>query len=194
MTKAKENALTETEVELFLNACTSQTQKLIATVLIYAGLRVSELAHMKKIWIDWQEQTINIPSSQPCTCGECAKKGGIWKPKTTKAIRAVPFKQEIRLSTLLRAYFSLYDEVGLSRVAIFQNIKSIAKKSGITHRVYPHALRATAATRFGHRCSGPTVCYIMGWAKPETGDIYITPSKRQALEEIDRVYQNANRL
>jgi integrase len=195
LTKSKENALTETEVELFLSACTTPKQKFIATVLVYSGLRVSELAHMTKSWVDWQEQTINVPESQLCDCGECKKKkSGVWTPKTKHGVRSIPFHFEIRLETILRAYFALYEDVGISRIAIFQQIKNIAKKSGITHRVYPHALRATAATQFGHRLPTPIVCYVMGWTLIKTGEVYITPSKRQTLEEFKRVYQNANRL
>jgi hypothetical protein len=51
------------------------------------GLRVSEAIHVRRPWL--REGFINIPGQQPCDCGECRARGGVWRPKTKSGIRQV---------------------------------------------------------------------------------------------------------
>jgi len=184
MTQSKENALTDSEIEGLLNACTTPEDKFVVISLIYSGMRVSEFTHMKKEWIDWQEETINVPPQSES-----------WKPKTKTAIRSIPIIHEIRLKEALRGYFAMHDSVKWTRVGVWSKIKRLARKAGIPHKVHPHALRATAATLFAHAgLSAPTVQYILGWSQLKTAEHYVQSSKKRAMEEVKKVYANGTRL
>lgn len=184
MTQSKENALTDSEIEKLLNACVTPEDKFIVITLIYSGMRVSEFTHMKKDWIDWQDETINIPAQS-----------GDWKPKTKTAVRSIPISHEIRLREALRSYFAMHDHVKWTRVAVWMRIKKLAGKAGIPHKVHPHSLRATAATLFAHAgLSAPAVQYILGWSQLMTAEHYVQSSKKRAMEEVKRVYSHDNRL
>lgn len=186
--KSKENALTDKEIEDMFNACKDDKDKLILLVLVYSGLRVSEFAHLRASWVDWQEETINVPAMQNCNKLCCVQRAGSWQPKTKMAVRSVPMK-EVRLKEVLRAYFTLNNEVPLTTVAIWYRVKRLAQRANIAHKVYPHALRATAATLFAHKgISAPTLQYIMGWSQLKWAELYVQSSKRRALEEVDKVY------
>lgn len=57
---------------------------------MFAGLRVSELRHLKRSWVNLEEGTITVPTRQYCNCPECkAKRDGVWRPKTRKGARTI---------------------------------------------------------------------------------------------------------
>ena len=62
---------------------------------------------------------------------------------------------------------------GLKKNALENIVKAIAKRAGITKRVFPHLLRHTFATRALNKGMPlPTLCDIMGHASTETTMIY----------------------
>jgi len=70
---AKEDALNPVEVDMLLNACRDLLDNLVVRLPLYAGLRIGEVQHLKKSWLDWDKGIITLPARQQCSCYECRK-------------------------------------------------------------------------------------------------------------------------
>jgi integrase len=77
----KEDALSEREFERLAKATYSldgdyfeRESRLVLFLAGRLGMRAGEIAHMKKEWVDWDNQRICIPTYQECTDG---RNGGI---------------------------------------------------------------------------------------------------------------------
>ena len=144
-------------------------------------MRASEIAHLKKGWIDWQRQTVNIP-----------RKEGDWEAKTEASARSIPFGDlRDRVSTELRRYFDYNEAVGVSRKTVFTRVKNMAKRADLTVRVYPHALRATCAFQLaevGMNAQG--LRQFMGWAQLNSAQDYIRQAGKAAEDQIKEIRNN----
>lgn len=75
---------------------------------------------------------------------------------------------------------------GLKKNALENIIRAIARRAGITKRVFPHLLRHTFATRALNKGMPlPTLCDIMGHASTETTRIYAKNSQGRLKYEYD---------
>jgi len=119
---AHEDALNETEFDELLDGAGTLTppQNLEATFIIHLsgklGMRIGEIAHLRRSWVDLEQGLIEVPSHEPCEkgrdgglCGYCRRQANrtyendpenrdldelldsYWQPKTTAAERAVPY-------------------------------------------------------------------------------------------------------
>ena len=70
---AKEDALTEVEAQLLNNACRDLLDNLVVRLPLYAGLRIGEVQHLKKSWLDWEKGIMTIPARQQWQCYDCRK-------------------------------------------------------------------------------------------------------------------------
>jgi integrase/recombinase XerD len=177
--------LSTEEIDDFINACDDESDKLIALLGIYAGLRAGEIAHIRKDWVRFQEQAIRIPPEQPCSCGPC-KKEGIWKPKTKRSSRTVHVKDPA-LMTILKKYFTLYDKNQItSRQGVSNRVRKIANDAGIVRKVTAHSLRHTFGTILARkRMSINTIMAEMGHSRPDTALIYVHFVGRDAEREME---------
>ena len=83
----QEDALNAQQMDKLWAACDSIRDRFIIGCLMLAGLRVSELAHLKRDWFNAEEGTLTVPIRQYCDCWECTRKRkGIWRPKTKKGL------------------------------------------------------------------------------------------------------------
>jgi len=181
---SKENVLSERELKELLNFAEDISDELFITLAGYEGMRIGEIAHMESSWVNFQDRYIDIPATKKCDCCDCkAYRDGVWSPKTQYGVRKIPIRVEA--IDVIERYFRAYRRVGCSRQTIFNHIKAVAKKTTITKRVYPHSLRATAATSWGEMgVSAPTLCYIMGWNDIEIANNYVKSTEESALQEI----------
>lgn len=171
----KKDALNDQEIEELINACETDLERLIIITLIYTGMRVDELAHLKKYWMDFRNDVINIPSQD-----------GDWKPKTEHGSRAIPIV-EARLKYVLNQYFSGNEKIGLSRTTIWRIIKKIGSRTSIKHGIYPHSLRSTFASILAYKgISEGSMCSIMGWSSIKTAQDYVKLFGARAKEELIR--------
>lgn len=178
---SRQDALQDDEVEELISASTIPKEKLVVIGLVYTGMRVSEFSHLHKDWIKWQDSLIQVPVNMPCNCPSC---NGMWTPKSETGSRVIPIT-DARLRTILEAYFTLHDKVGLHRASIFRIVRRVAQRTSIKSKVYPHALRATFATRLAYKgISTTSLMTVMGWGKLETAQHYIQRSGARAIEEI----------
>ncbi|GAF96444.1 unnamed protein product, partial [marine sediment metagenome] len=84
------------------------------------------------------------------------------------------------------------EEVGLSRVSIWQHVKKLAKQAHIFRSIYPHCLRATASTMLAYqKISAPSLKYIMGWQSLLAAEDYVKSDMKLAHSEISQIYQKA---
>jgi len=175
------------EIAKLRSCCQNQEELLLVDIPIEAGLRIGELAHLRRSWLD-KDGAISIPDRQSCNCGECTRlKAGYWAPKTKAGIRSIPLKPA--LARELKEYLASHPEgFGLSRVALWTKLKTIAKRAQVAS-VFPHSLRATCATRLAEEgISAATLQYLMGWSSLNSADAYIRSSKRRAQEELAKIW------
>ena len=112
----------------------------------------------------------------------------MWSPKTHNSARAIPFGFSDEIESALEEFFFHFDRYSHSRVSVNRRVDAVAEKVGID--IYPHALRATAASWHAYR-GVPAVALqaLMGWAKLAVAQKYIKLSggaTARALEEAHR--------
>ena len=112
----KREPLTTDEANRIANACQTHEEKLVVWSLLDTGLRVSELACLKKDNLDWQNHRLMIYG-----------KGGPYGKKTKR--RIVPLSP--RVQPLIEGHFSLHDNLGLSVRTIQRIVKRVANQAHI---------------------------------------------------------------
>ncbi|MFC1910044.1 tyrosine-type recombinase/integrase [Chloroflexota bacterium] len=128
----KEDALNTQQAADLRLACVNIRDKFIIGCLLLAGLRVSELAHLKRSWVNFDENTITVPTRQFCSCWECSKKrNGEWRPKTKQGARTIRIHPQLR--AVLEEYFATNEGIDLTRQRLWQRVKELANKARILH-------------------------------------------------------------
>lgn len=176
------------------------------------GFRAGEITHLRSEWVDWKHQQIQIPAYDPCdhgkgggVCGYCRKQAraraekdedvtledaieGRWSPKTRHSVRTVPFGFDDRIVELMEEWFFHAEGWPRSRCSINRRVDRVAEEAGVgADSLYPHALRATAATY--HAYQGVPVAALQslfGWSQLSTAQKYVRltgGATRQALEQ-----------
>lgn len=108
-----------------------------------------------------------------------------WTPKTSTAERAVPFDHDVRVQLCVEEFDERFDRFPKSVATINRRVDQAAAAAGIESNVYPHALRATAATiHASHAVSPHALMGIMGWADMSTARSYISASEESAAREL----------
>lgn len=184
----QEDSLNPQQVTDLLLACDSLKDRFMTYTMIFAGLRVSELVHLKRSWVNFEEQTVTVPLRQYCQCWECRKKReGIWRPKSRKGARSILLHPQ--LQPVMVEFLAGNDGLGITRQRVWQRLKVLATRAGILHNIYPHALRSTSATRLAiEKVSAVALKYIMGWASLTTADSYVKSDMHQAQAEQREIY------
>jgi integrase len=181
---AKEDTLTEVESQLLLNACRDLLDNLVVRLPLYAGLRIGEVQHLKTSWLDWEKNIITLPARQECSCYECKKwRNFIWTPKTKAGQRSLIIVHEIE------PYLKqLNDGINRSRQALEQRFERIRQRNQLHKVCYPHALRATFATRLAEQgISAPSLTYLMGWETLTPAEHYIQSTMKRAYAEMKEI-------
>ena len=180
--------LSDEQIHSILAEAQSEEEKLILELMVYLGLRASEIVHLRATWLHGDE--LNIPRTQPCDCSSCREKGGVWSAKSDAAARSIAMPKAIqeRLTQML-----LQSPKGFSftRQALWQKVKRWGKRAKIK-MIYPHALRATAATRLAERgMSAPALAYTLGWTNISMAWHYvnIAHAKAEAHQQMRRIME-----
>jgi len=179
------------------------------------GLRAGEIAHMDDSWLDWRRNMITIPRYDPCQkgsdsgpCGYCRQQAQqrvkhaddltldealqtAWSAKTEAAARDVPWDFEPRVALTIERFFEQYDEWPVSRQGVNRRVQRAAEEAdGVdSDNVYPHALRATAATY--HAARGLDVLplqSLFGWSDLKTAQRYIQSSGENTARALHMVH------
>lgn len=178
------------------------------------GMRKGEITHMTRQWVDWNRNMICIPYHEPCIkgrnsmdiCGYCRQNAKQkvehnpdltmdeaeemhWVAKTEEASREIPFDFHPRVSLLVDEFFDRWDAWPVSASAITRRVKKATEKSGLDKRVYPHSLRATAASY--HAARGLDVIplqSLMGWSQVSTAHNYVRASGENTARALNSVH------
>ena len=144
----KREPLTGDEATRLANACNPHEEKLVVWVLLDTGLRVSELANLKRANLDWQTHRLMIYG-----------KGGPFGSKSKR--RVIPLSA--RIQPLIEGYFALHETFGFSTRTIQRMLKRLANRARISRAVSPHVLRHTfAVTAIQKGISLPALQRLLG--------------------------------
>lgn len=181
-------------------------------VLGRLGLRCSELAHMKESWVDWRRKVIEI-QYEPCDkgrdgglCGSCRQKAQqrvshadgdmtmaqaeetYFRPKTAAASRGVYYGHDPRAEMVVGEFFDRWDEWPVSVVAVNRRVTKAAEHAHLLDpaEIFPHALRATAATHMAARgLEMSAMMQFFGWADPQVARRYIKTSSEATARQLE---------
>lgn len=158
------NPLSHREVRMALAACNDSQDRLAIGLGVYAGLRVSEMAHLEHRDVDLVGRVLYVRQG----------KGG--------KDRCVPISDDLTV-IVLRCGHTMTAHVGHT---ISNRISRIYRDAGITgHR--PHDLRATFATELIRRGADLiTVQNYLGHASVATTQRYVLPDDR-GVELVNRL-------
>ncbi|MFC6720897.1 tyrosine-type recombinase/integrase [Natrialbaceae archaeon GCM10025810] len=212
---SREDVLTERELVLLLEGARklSPPKDFEARLTLFAagvlGMRAGEIAHFDTDWIHWPDRMVKIPEYDRCTkgqdggiCGYCRSRVEDylethpdtpleeaiemrWEPKTPNSVRSIPFDFDVRLELCIEEFDRRYDGYPKSRATVNRRIEEAAQQAGMNGRIYPHSLRATAATIHASRGVSPyALMSVMGWVDMETARTYIRASDESAAREL----------
>lgn len=123
--------------------------------------------------------------------------GRYWQPKTPSGVRKIPIVYDIFQNEVIRFYTNK-DKLGRTRYGVWNiinrlsdniwgskevfNSKKDKHERVLNRKLYPHALRATAASLWALKGINATALKsIMGWSNIEIADIYVKSDEAQAL-------------
>jgi len=166
----KREPLGADEADKLMNACNNFREKFVVWTLLETGLRVGELANLKKGNVLWQEKRLMIYG-----------KGGPYGKKTKR--RIIPLTN--RAKPLIDHYFAEQDEVDITPRTIQRIIKEVANRAGISKKVSPHVLRHTFSVLCVKRgISTRSLQAILGHDKLATTEIYLNLSPEDVCREF----------
>jgi len=161
------------------------------------GMRGGEISHCHRDWLDTERKVIEIPHYWPCDdgqngeiCGYCHKRaaeaaehGDVtvdealeqrWEPKTPHSARAIPYDFDPFVEATVEEFFAKYERWPTSRVGVNRRVDRIADAADYDGRVYPHALRATAASFHAYRGVPPAALQsLFGWSNLAVAEKYV---------------------
>jgi integrase/recombinase XerD len=167
----KREPLSNEETDKLANSADSFQEKLVIFTLLDAGLRVAELAGLKKDNIQWQERRLIIYG-----------KGGPYGKKTKR--RVIPMTDRVR--RVLEHHFAYENEFGISSRTIQRIVKRVANRAHITKLVSPHVLRHTySVTCIKKGISTRALMQLLGHDRLSTTELYLNLSPEDAIREFE---------
>jgi len=196
-TKAIDCSPTPDDANKLIQACEDVVDKIILASAMYLGMDRGMIAHITKAWNQAQDNSIKIPSEQPCKKSCCSGNKGVWKPKgkikkngdhvtyRNKYVRYYghfPWAKEV-----IKGFFGAYDLFPLSDRAINLRLDGMIKRANLDKRVTVHGLRSFAASNASQMVKGDIskLCAMMGWEEnsPMAQEYVKLYDLRKTLEE-----------
>ena len=145
-------------------------ERIVIWTLLDTGLRVAELAGLKRNNIDWQGHRLMVYG-----------KGGPYGTKSKR--RVIPMSA--RVQPLLEAHFALNEQFGMSVRGIQALVRRVANRARISRPVSPHVLRHTfSVTAIQKNISLPSLQRLLGHDHLATTQIYLNLSPEEVLREF----------
>jgi len=179
------------------------------------GLRAGEIAHMDASWVDWRRNMIVVPRHDPCSkgqdggpCGYCRSQAHqrvdhnpemtfgeaiehAWSAKTDAAAREVPFDFDPRVELTIERFFDRFDAWPVSRQGVNRRVNRAAEEASQLDPddIYPHCLRATAASTMAARGLKVLPLQAMfGWASLSTAQAYVAQSGENTARALHQIH------
>jgi len=166
----KREPLTQEEANRLAHACQTHLERLVVWTLLDTGLRVSELANLKRVNLDWQGHRIMIYG-----------KGGPYGCRSKR--RVIPLSS--RIQPLIEGHFSLHETLGVGVRTIQRLLKRVANRARISRKVTPHVLRHTfSVTAVQKGISLPALQRLLGHDRLTTTEIYLNLSPEDVIREF----------
>ncbi|MBI5393256.1 tyrosine-type recombinase/integrase [Candidatus Woesearchaeota archaeon] len=164
----KREPLEDDEIEMMKKSCSSFEESLIVNTLLETGMRVSELANLKRDQISWQRDCIT-------TIGKGNKRRVIPMSKTTRFYLSEFFKDNMSIP---------YGSRWIQKI-----VQRVAEKAGILKKVSPHVLRHTFAVCYLHKGGNLRALQgILGHSHIQTTDVYLNYSGERVLDDFKKVW------
>ena len=166
----KREPLTPSEAQCLAAACTTLQEKVLVWTFLDTGLRVSELAGLRRSSVDWDNDVVMVYG-----------KGGPYGLRSKR--RVIPLTPRVR--TVLQQHFRDAERLGMSPRTIERRIKELAGRAGITRPVSPHVLRHTfsvMALRKGLPL--PVIQRLLGHEYLSTTGWYMNIAPEYVIEEF----------
>ncbi len=166
------------EPERLLDVAKSSRDRLIFAISLLAGLRISEVLHLRIEHLDFEGRTLEVHE------GKGGKDRNL--PLSEKLIE--PLKDWIR--DRREGFLFISERTGrtLTPRAVQRSIKKAATRAQIARNVTPHKLRHTFATRLLNRGANlREVQDLMGHANLGTTEIYLHTETERLRGAIDRL-------
>jgi integrase/recombinase XerD len=166
----KREPLMPEEANRLASACQDAREKLVIWTLLDTGLRVAELAGLKKDNIDWQGHRLMIYG-----------KGRPYGSKSKR--RIIPMSN--RIQPLIEGHFALYETLSMTPRTIQLMVKRVANRALVNRPVTPHVLRHTfAVTAVQKGISLPALQRLLGHDRLTTTEIYLNLSPEEVVREF----------
>ncbi len=169
MSHYKREPLEEEEMDALRKACKTFEESLIINVLLETGMRVSELAKLRKEDISWQRNCIT-------TIGKGNKR------------RIIPMSRKTMF--YLSEYFKDNHKLSFGSRWIQKIVQRVAEKAQIMKKVSPHVLRHTFAVCYLHKGGNVRALQgILGHSHIQTTDVYLNYSGVRVLDDFKRIWE-----
>jgi integrase len=110
--------------------------------------------------------------------------------KTVASARSIPFDLSLRIELCIERFANRYDGFPRSRSTVNRRVEEAAAQANLTGRIYPHCLRATAASHHAYKGVAPVPLQaLMGWSDLATAQKYIRISGTATADALRRVHR-----
>jgi integrase/recombinase XerD len=175
MYQYKRTPLDEEEQDILINGCSSHREKLVVYTLLDTGMRVSELASLKRENVKWQAGVIEI-------YGKGGKYGTLSKRRTVSL--------SPRVKKILEIQFAMTDEMGLSVRTTQRVVRAVAENASISKRVTPHVLRHTFSVNAIRRgVNLRALQEALGHDHITTTEIYLNYSGKNIADDFRKMWE-----
>jgi len=211
--KVLENIPPRTVIDKLMAVAKSLEDKILVWGLLFTGMRIGELVHMRRSWVKWELNSIHVPLEQPCRCRHCKKEryrrkekgvranvfeppnpddwklvkpANMWRAKTESAVRSIPIAPNLK--PILTEFFSKYEDVMdvyPYREMAWYRLKQLARQAHINWRIFPHLLRGCVASQLaGQEVNVYRLKELMGWKKIDMAAEYVKLYRPASEEEV----------
>ncbi|WP_237561185.1 tyrosine-type recombinase/integrase [Halococcus sediminicola] len=112
-----------------------------------------------------------------------------WHPKTIASARSIPFDLSLRIELCIERYANRYDGFPRSRATVNRRVEEAVEEADLTGRIYPHCLRATAASYHAYKGVAPVPLQaLMGWGDLATAQKYMRISGTATADALRQVH------
>ena len=97
---------------------------------------------------------------------------------------------DVRVQLIIEEFIDKYERFPISKATLNRRVNRVVNRANVKGRVYPHSLRATAASLLASRdVSLFSLMSFMGWNDIETARSYLSSSEQSAAREIRNKYR-----
>jgi len=73
-------------------------------------------------------------------------------------------------------------------MTVYRIVQKVVSRTDLKKRIYPHSLRATAATKLDYKVHNPLIlCDIFGWKQMSMAEYYIRRAGERTETELDKI-------